>query len=46
MDLRSVQQPLKDAYRLDPAKAQITLTAKGSANETPIACSVDLGRAI
>ena len=46
MDLRSVQQPLKDAYRLDPTQAQITLTAKGNANETPIACSIDLGRAI
>jgi uncharacterized OsmC-like protein len=46
MDLRSVQKPLKDAYRLDPAQARITLTAKGNANETPIACSVDLGHAI
>ena len=46
MDLRAVQQPLKDAYRLDPAQAQITLTARGGANETPIACSVDLGRAV
>jgi uncharacterized OsmC-like protein len=46
MDLRSVQQPLKDAYRADPAQAQITLTAKGSGDDAPIACSVDLGRAI
>ena len=46
MDLRSVQQPLKDAYRADPDKARITLTARASADETPIACSVDLGRAI
>lgn len=46
MDLRSVQQPLKDTYRVDPAQAQITLTAKGTADATPIACSVDLGRAI
>src|SRR5919108_3504600 len=46
MDLRSVQQPLKDAYRADPARARITLAARASADETPIACSVDLGRAI
>ena len=46
MDLRAVQQPLKDAYRADPDKARITLTARASGDETPIACSVDLGRAI
>jgi uncharacterized OsmC-like protein len=46
MDLRSVQQPLKDAYRADPAQARITLTARGTAADAPVACSVDLGRAI
>jgi uncharacterized OsmC-like protein len=46
MDLRAVQQPLKDAYRADPGQAHITLTARGSAADAPIACSVDLGRAI
>jgi uncharacterized OsmC-like protein len=46
MDLRAVQQPLKDAYRADPDKARITLTARGSATDGPIACDVDLGRAI
>jgi uncharacterized OsmC-like protein len=46
MDLRAVQQPIKDAYRDDPSKAGITLTARGSANDTPIACNVDLGRAL
>jgi uncharacterized OsmC-like protein len=46
MDLRAVQQPLKDAYRGDPDQARITLTARGSAADAPIACSVDLGRAI
>ncbi len=46
MDLRSIQQPLKDAYRTDPDQASITLTARGSANDAPIACNVDLGRAI
>src|SRR5438874_5965445 len=47
MDLRTTQQPLKDAYRMDPEKAQITLTARGSdADDGPISCSVDIGRAI
>src|ERR671924_1306318 len=46
MDLRSTQQPLKDAYRLDPEKAQITLTARGSDAEGPITCSVDIGRMV
>jgi len=47
MDLKSVQAPLKDRYRADPATAQITLTARGSqAGDGPVGCSVDLGRAI
>ena len=46
MDLRAVQQPIKDAYRVDPDQARITLTARGNAADAPIACSVDLGRAI
>jgi uncharacterized OsmC-like protein len=47
MDLRATQQPLKDAYRLDPEKAQITLTARGSDTEdSPVSCSVDIGRMI
>jgi len=46
MDVRSLQRPLKDRYRQDPASSQITLTARGSQTDAPIACSVDLGRAI
>jgi uncharacterized OsmC-like protein len=47
MDIRSVQKPLKDEYRKDPNKSRITLTAKGGQTaETPVACSVDIGRAI
>jgi uncharacterized OsmC-like protein len=46
MDLRATQQPLKDRYRTDPATAQITLRAGGSRADAPVACSVDLGRAI
>lgn len=46
MDIRSIQKPLKDQYRRDPASSRITLTAKGSQNATPLACSVDIGRAM
>jgi uncharacterized OsmC-like protein len=46
MDIRSIQKPLKDQYRRDPASSRITLTAKGSENATPLSCSVDIGRAM
>lgn len=46
MDIRSVQRPLKDQYRKDPASSWITLTARGTQTEAPISCSIDLGRAI
>jgi uncharacterized OsmC-like protein len=46
MDIRSLQRPLKDQYRQDPATSRITLTAHGKQTDAPIACSVDLGRAI
>jgi uncharacterized OsmC-like protein len=46
MDLKSVQKPLKDQYRADPDASKITLKARGGQTETPIACSVAIGRAI
>jgi len=46
IDLRELQRPLKDGYRADPASAKITLRARGSQGDTPVACSVDLGRAL
>ena len=46
MDLKSVQKPLKEQYRNDSSAARITLKAKGGRTETPIACSVAIGRAI
>jgi uncharacterized OsmC-like protein len=45
VDLKSVQKPLKDQYRNDPSASQITLKARGGQTETPIACSVAIGRA-
>src|ERR1700747_2664770 len=46
MDLRSLQKPLKDQYRADPSPPRIPLRAKGNQTDVPVACSVDLGRAI
>src|ERR1700758_3839967 len=46
MDLKSVQKPLKEQYRDDPNSSRITLKARGGQTETPIACSVAIGRAI
>lgn len=46
MDLKSVQKPFKEQYRSDPLASKITLKAKGGETETPIACSVAIGRAI
>src|SRR4051794_6499813 len=46
MDLKEMQRPLKDRYRDEPDAARITLTARGSEGEDPVACSIDLGRAI
>src|ERR1700730_5831776 len=46
MDLRSLQRPLKEQYRNDPNASRITLRAKGGQTEVPVACSVDIGRAI
>jgi uncharacterized OsmC-like protein len=46
VDVRSLQAPLKDQYRTDPDASRITLTARGGEGDTPLACSVDLGRAI
>jgi uncharacterized OsmC-like protein len=46
MDLRSLQKPLKEQYRADPTASRITIRAKGAQTGAPIACSVDIGRAI
>jgi uncharacterized OsmC-like protein len=46
LDLRSVQRPLKKKYRDEPGSSRITLEAKASQQDTPISCSVDIGRAV
>ena len=46
MDIRSLQKPLKEQYRSDPIASKITIRAKGGQSDAPIACSVDIGRAV
>ena len=44
--LRSLQAPLKDAYKATPEQAIITLKARGELDEAHIACKVETGRAL
>jgi len=46
MDIRSLQKPLKEHYRSDPAASQIVIRAKAGQTDAPVACSVDIGRAV
>jgi uncharacterized OsmC-like protein len=43
--LRALQAPIKERYKTDPKAAVITLKAKGSLDDTSIACKVETGRA-
>ena len=45
-ELREIQRPLKERYRATPEAALVTLRAQGVRADSPMACSVDLGRAI
>jgi hypothetical protein len=44
--LRALQAPIKERYKSDPKAAVITLKAKGSLDDTNIACKVETGRAL
>jgi uncharacterized OsmC-like protein len=44
--LRAMQAPLKERYKGDPQSAIITLKARGSLDDTAIACKVETGRAL
>jgi uncharacterized OsmC-like protein len=46
VDIRSTQRPLKQRYREEPGSSRITLRASGSQTDTPMSCSVDIGRAV
>ena len=41
-----MQKPLKEKYRNEPGSSRITLRARGSQTDTPISCSVEIGRAV
>ena len=45
-ELRAMQAPIKDRYKSDPGAALITLKAKGSLDDSSIACKVETGRAL
>lgn len=45
-ELRAMQAPIKDKYKSDAASAMITLKAKGTLDDTGIACKVETGRAL
>src|SRR5688500_3712239 len=44
--LRAMQAPIKDKYKSDPKAAFITLKAKGTLDDSNIACKVETGRAL
>jgi uncharacterized OsmC-like protein len=45
-ELRAIQAPIKERYKKDPKAGLITLKAKGSLDDTNIACRVETGRAL
>ena len=45
-ELRALQAPLKERYKNEPKAAYITLKAKGSLDDTNVACKVETGRAL
>jgi uncharacterized OsmC-like protein len=44
--LRGMQAPIKDRYKNTPESALITLKAKGTLDDSNIACKVETGRAM
>jgi uncharacterized OsmC-like protein len=45
-ELRALQAPIKERYRSDPHAAVVTLKAKGSLDDTHVACKIETGRAL
>src|SRR5271166_5119980 len=44
--LRALQAPIKERYKADPKAGMITLKAKGTLDDSHIACKVETGRAL
>jgi uncharacterized OsmC-like protein len=45
-ELRAMQAPIKERYKDNPKAALITLKAKGTLDDSKIACKVETGRAL
>lgn len=45
-ELRALQAPIKERYKNEPKAAYITLKAKGSLDDTNVACKVETGRSL
>jgi len=45
-ELRAMQAPIKERYKADPGAALITLKAKGTLDDSNVACKVETGRAL
>jgi uncharacterized OsmC-like protein len=45
-ELRALQAPIKERYKAEPNSGTITLKAKGTLDDTNIACKVETGRAL
>jgi uncharacterized OsmC-like protein len=45
-ELRAMQAPIKERYKTDPESAVITLKARGTLDDSHIACKVETGRAL
>jgi uncharacterized OsmC-like protein len=45
-ELRTLQAPIKERYKAEPTAAVITLKARGTLDDTNIACKVETGRAL
>jgi uncharacterized OsmC-like protein len=45
-ELRAMQAPIKDRYKTNAGAALITLKAKGTLDDTSIACKVETGHAL
>ena len=45
-ELQTIQRPLKERYRSEPASALVTLTATGNLDEEAISCSIATGRGL
>jgi uncharacterized OsmC-like protein len=45
-ELRALQAPIKERYKTDPEAAVVALRAKGTLDDTSVACRVETGRAL